>query len=91
MLRETRLRQIMELLLKDGKVENRELCELLGVSDMTIRRDLDSLAENGEIVRTRGGALLKHDVRKNAAERNLSAALIIGGWCLSVPCCLRTH
>jgi len=69
MLRETRLRQIMELLLKEGRVENRELCELLGVSDMTIRRDLDALAEGGEIVRTRGGALLKRDLRKTVAER----------------------
>lgn len=74
MLRETRLRQIIELLHRDGKVENRELCELLGVSDMTIRRDLDTLAAAGEIMRTRGGAILKKDGRRNRAERMLDEA-----------------
>ncbi len=69
MLRETRLRQIMELLRRDGRVENRELCEFFGVSDMTIRRDLDVLAEDGDIVRTRGGALLKRDTRRTSVER----------------------
>lgn len=69
MLRETRLRQIMELLRRDGRVENRELCAQFDVSDMTIRRDLDVLAAEGDIVRTRGGALLKQESRRHPVER----------------------
>ena len=69
MLRETRLKQIMELLRREGRVENRELCKLFGVSDMTIRRDLDILVDEEDVMRTRGGAVLKRELRRQAAER----------------------
>lgn len=69
MLRETRLKQIMELLRRDGKVENRELCQLFGVSDMTIRRDLDLLVEDSDVIRTRGGAIMKQEQRRHTVER----------------------
>lgn len=39
-----------------GAVRVRELTELLGVSDMTIRRDLDVLAEAGRLDKIHGGA-----------------------------------
>ena len=69
MLRETRLKQIMELLRREGRVENRELCKLFGVSDMTIRRDLDILVDEEDVMRTRGGAVLKREMRRQVAER----------------------
>jgi DeoR/GlpR family transcriptional regulator of sugar metabolism len=42
---------------KDGEVNIQELAKRYKVTEMTIRRDLDLLAEHGEVVRTRGGAM----------------------------------
>lgn len=58
MLREKRLQVIMDLLNKDGSVQNSALCDLLDVSDITIRRDLDTLAASNKIIRTHGGAII---------------------------------
>lgn len=41
-----------------GAIEVQEICALLGVSLVTARRDLDSLAAKGLLVRSRGGATL---------------------------------
>lgn len=49
---------IMETLDSDGSVSISALASEFGVSEMTIRRDLDSLAENGRVRRTHGGAVL---------------------------------
>ena len=40
----------------DGRVKVSELAQSFGVSEMTIRRDLDALAEEGVVQRVRGGA-----------------------------------
>ncbi|MDL2295514.1 DeoR/GlpR family DNA-binding transcription regulator [Lachnospiraceae bacterium OttesenSCG-928-E19] len=58
MLKEQRRQQILELLKRDGQVEISVIRKLFNVTEMTIRRDLDSLAESYEIVRTHGGAML---------------------------------
>ena len=39
--------QILELLTQNKKIEVTKLSELLGVSQVTIRKDLDALAESG--------------------------------------------
>ena len=49
--------KIMELLRKNGFVRVEELSRLLNVSLLTIRRDLDRMAENGLLQRTHGGAI----------------------------------
>ncbi len=41
-----------------GAARVSDLAELLGVSDMTIRRDLDSLHEDGLVIKVHGGATL---------------------------------
>lgn len=56
MLQTTRHRQILDLLRHRGECAVDELSGACGVSDMTIRRDLQKLAEDGRIVRTHGGA-----------------------------------
>lgn len=58
MLRDTRLKNIYELLQRDGSVEINKLCRMFNVTDMTVRRDLDSLAQKYDIIRTHGGAML---------------------------------
>jgi DeoR/GlpR family transcriptional regulator of sugar metabolism len=47
---------IAEEIRRRGAVRVAELTEMLGVSDMTIRRDLDALADSGLIEKVHGGA-----------------------------------
>ncbi|MGW2670154.1 DeoR/GlpR family DNA-binding transcription regulator [Streptomyces sp. NPDC001272] len=51
-----RLRQITEAVRARGSSSVAELAELTGASEMTIRRDLEALAEQGVLERYRGGA-----------------------------------
>ncbi len=48
---------IGDLLQNEKEVAIRELAERFGVSEMTIRRDLDRLARGGKVRRTHGGAV----------------------------------
>jgi DeoR family fructose operon transcriptional repressor len=52
-----RLERICEEVDARGRVRVSELATDLAVSEMTIRRDLDTLAEQGRVRRVRGGAL----------------------------------
>lgn len=49
---------ILDMLQKQHKVEVNELSKQFGISDMTIRRDLNFLAKQYNITRTHGGALM---------------------------------
>ncbi|MEU9118805.1 DeoR/GlpR family DNA-binding transcription regulator [Streptomyces sp. NPDC048506] len=51
-----RLRQITDAVRAAGRMGVAELAELTGASEMTIRRDLEALAEQGVLERYRGGA-----------------------------------
>lgn len=57
MLREERLDFILKKLQTDHKVLQTELSNDLQVSEDTVRRDLDSLAQNGLLIKVRGGAI----------------------------------
>jgi DeoR/GlpR family transcriptional regulator of sugar metabolism len=52
-----RRKQILEIIEKRNSVSVAELCRLLDVSDMTIRRDLHILSRRGLLERVHGGAL----------------------------------
>jgi DeoR/GlpR family transcriptional regulator of sugar metabolism len=56
MLADQRRMLIAEEIRRRGAVRVSELTERLGVSDMTIRRDLDVLASSGLIDKVHGGA-----------------------------------
>ncbi|MHB8059919.1 MAG: DeoR family transcriptional regulator, partial [Gaiellaceae bacterium] len=56
MLAAQRQRAIVERVQAHGGVRVRELVQELGVSDMTIRRDLEALAEQGLVRKVHGGA-----------------------------------
>jgi DeoR/GlpR family transcriptional regulator of sugar metabolism len=56
--RDHRLQQIIELLEQRGKVETATLSTELGVTELTIRRDIDYLDEQGIARRVYGGAEL---------------------------------
>ncbi len=53
-----RIRIIKNYLLKDHKVSVAKLSELLNVTEVTIRRDLEKLEKEGFLKRTHGGAVL---------------------------------
>jgi DeoR/GlpR family transcriptional regulator of sugar metabolism len=55
---ESRRTYIRELVARRGECSVGELASELGVSGMTVRRDLQSLAEDGRVIRTHGGATL---------------------------------
>ena len=56
--RTARQDQILELLSARQRVTTLELARELGVSSMTVHRDLDALANSGHLAKTRGGAVL---------------------------------
>lgn len=58
MLANQRRSQILEDIRRTGAVRVSSLVESLGVSDMTVRRDLELLAQEGLVVKVHGGALL---------------------------------
>jgi len=54
---------IVELLQEKESVRIRDLASRFEVSQMTIRRDLDEMAENGMVIRTHGGAIPSERLR----------------------------
>ena len=56
-----RQQRILEILREELSVRGSRLGELLGVSEMTIRRDLDILERQGVVERTHGGAVFRQE------------------------------
>ncbi|MFJ3201178.1 DeoR/GlpR family DNA-binding transcription regulator [Streptomyces sp. NPDC086989] len=79
MTRKERWQMLLDLLVERGELEVEPAAETLGVSAATIRRDLDQLAEQQLLVRTRGGAVvhgvsyelpLRYRTSRRAAEKH---------------------
>ncbi|WP_412465456.1 DeoR/GlpR family DNA-binding transcription regulator [Pedobacter sp. KLB.chiD] len=73
-----RAQKILELLEAFGEVEIRQLAKKTGASEVTIRRDLSTMAANKLLYRTHGGAMKISDLIKpvsfaNKAEVNIKA------------------
>ncbi len=58
---ERRRGRLRDLIRTDGFLPVAELSRLLGVSEVTVRRDLTAVAADGQITRTRGGALADYN------------------------------
>lgn len=56
-----RQQHIIEILKQDYTTRSSELSEFFGVSEMTIRRDLDVLEQSGLVERTHGGAIFRQE------------------------------
>ncbi|MBN7273754.1 DeoR family transcriptional regulator [Ligilactobacillus pobuzihii] len=56
MLKKERLMMLLDMVNQNSIMTVNDLIGKLGVSDMTIRRDLDELADSGKLVRIHGGA-----------------------------------
>lgn len=83
MSRYERWNALLELLAEDGRLEVEKTAERLQVSAATIRRDLDQLAKQQMVTRTRGGAVahnvsydlpLRYKTAKHATEKQHIAA-----------------
>jgi DeoR family transcriptional regulator, aga operon transcriptional repressor len=91
--KEARHAKIIELLNAEGQLNVSDLAEQLGVSEMSIRKDLNHLSNVGMLLRTYGGAVaqqrsnaemsLLEKQNKNLAEKSmigkLTASLITSG------------
>jgi DeoR family transcriptional regulator, aga operon transcriptional repressor len=90
--RYARWNALLEMLTEDGRVSVEEAAERLAVSQATIRRDFDQLAQQQMINRTRGGAVasgvsydlpLRYKTAKHSAEKQrigaAAAALVTPG------------
>ena len=74
---EDRRSKAADLLARDGYVALAELVDVLGVSESTVRRDLEALEQQGAVRRTHGGAVYVKDAAGHAyalAERETAAA-----------------
>ena len=69
MLKAERQDRIVEMCRVRGTVSVHEIATTLGVSDMTVRRDLEELSDEGRIERLRGGAKTSEGVRDRALIR----------------------
>ncbi|MGA5704579.1 DeoR/GlpR family DNA-binding transcription regulator [Peterkaempfera bronchialis] len=78
MSRDARWSALLELLARHGRVEVEDAAAALEVSAATIRRDLDQLAEQQMVTRTRGGAVahgvsyelpLRYKTARHASEK----------------------
>ncbi|GGT33525.1 transcriptional regulator [Streptomyces kurssanovii] len=85
MSKHERWSRLLELLAAEGKLEVEEAATALEVSPATIRRDLDELAEQQMLVRTRGGAVahgvsyelpLRYKQSRHASEKQRIAAAV---------------
>ena len=92
MARPERWSALLDLLAEDGRVSVEAASELLGVSATTLRRDLDQLAQQQMLTRTRGGAVangtsydlpLRYKTSRHASEKQriglATAALVHAG------------
>jgi DeoR family fructose operon transcriptional repressor len=66
-----RLQKIREIIIKQKSIEVQSLSELLSVSEVTIRRDLDKLEKEGLIIKTYGGAILNDSYKLGAPLSNI--------------------
>jgi DeoR/GlpR family transcriptional regulator of sugar metabolism len=70
MLKEERQAQILQKLMEENKVSSTELSVALAVSEDTIRRDLNELADKGLLKKVYGGAVSKSIPLLNFTERS---------------------
>ena len=62
----------MRLIESQGTVSVKEIVDALGVSDMTVRRDLEELAGAGEVIRVHGGARSASSQRRSMIRHEYS-------------------
>ena len=90
MLTEKRYELILELLDKKRSVTVPEIKEVLGVSESTIRRDLNALDKAGRLTKVFGG-VLGRDIYGNRAVSGTEDGIAAGGEKENRPVCGGTY
>ncbi len=72
-----RLEEIRQKVRQERRVVVSELSVLFGVTEETIRRDLDKLEAEGVVARTYGGAVLNGEASMERIEFNRRAAICV--------------
>ena len=85
MLARHRQSLILEDIRRTGSARVSELTQRLGVSDMTIRRDLEVLARSGLVEKVHGGAVLPGFEAKSSLEQPAKAAIAHAAASLVTP------
>lgn len=67
-----RQQQIKELLLKHKQIDVATLAALLGVTEVTVRRDLDKIEKEGFATKTHGGVVLNEVAGDETTEREVA-------------------
>ena len=70
MLKQERLNKIISVVDNQEIATVSDLAKMIGVSKMTIRRDLNKLDQTGKLLRVHGGA--QSIARSKAAEKNFN-------------------
>lgn len=68
MLAEKRFHIILELLEKQKTVSVSQLCETMGVSEATVRRDLVALDQQGKLTKVHGGAIALQETVQSGSD-----------------------
>lgn len=93
MLALQRHKSIEEIVNRDGSATVAQLAEILGISVLTVRKDLQELAARGVLTKTRGGAVRRStadsvpDIRHYAEKRRIAraaASLVLDGETLAI-------
>jgi len=71
MFQEERQNRILEIVKEKDSVKVAELSEILEISGVTIRKDLDELSERGKLIRTHGGAVALQSVSEAISVSDL--------------------
>lgn len=61
--------KILQVLDEQGQVNVSNLSEMLGVSEVTIRNDLDKLEKNKLLIRAHGGAFKTSNIALTVTEK----------------------
>lgn len=77
MLAEERRQRLLALISRRGFATLEELVESLGVSESTVRRDLEALDQSGAIKRTHGGAVCSGEVRAMPALEDRATTMAL--------------
>lgn len=73
MFKQERWQKIIEILDQKGRISVTELATVFGISEMTVRRDLQRLHDKGLIERTHGGAIMVNN--RNLQQVHLMARI----------------
>ena len=89
MLTEDRYEYILENINRNNSVKLKDLVDILGTSESTVRRDLDELEARGFLKRVRGGAIsssnFTQDISINTRKHeNTDSKIALGRYCASL-------